>query len=97
MSKIIIAPEAQKDLNEVLGYIAQDNPKAAAETLFRIEDDFLLLASNPKMGVLRSDLFKNLRAFPVGNYIIFYREIPAGIEVARVLHGARDVSTILQK
>jgi toxin ParE1/3/4 len=29
----------------------------------------------------------------VGNYLIFYRPISDGIEIVRVLHGARDIPT----
>jgi toxin ParE1/3/4 len=32
-----------------------------------------------------------LRSFPVGNYVVFYRIVPEGIELVRVLHGARDL------
>ena len=39
-----------------------------------------------------------LRFLPVSRfkkYLIFYRPIPGGIEVVRVLHGARDIESIL--
>ena len=32
------------------------------------------------------------RSFPLGNHLIFYRPIDDGIELVRVLHGARDIS-----
>ena len=31
-----------------------------------------------------------IRFFPVGNYLIFYRESAEGIQVIHVIHGARD-------
>jgi toxin ParE1/3/4 len=43
-------------------------------------------------------LYSDLRYFPVSRfrmYLVFYREIPGGIEVLRVLHGARDIQRIL--
>jgi hypothetical protein len=33
----------------------------------------------------------------VGRYLIFYRVVPGGIELARVLHGARDIKKGLQE
>ena len=30
------------------------------------------------------------------NYLIFYRELPDGVEIVRVLHGARDIQRILE-
>jgi toxin ParE1/3/4 len=35
---------------------------------------------------------RDLRSFPVGNYLIFYRPIQNGIALVRVLHGARDIT-----
>jgi toxin ParE1/3/4 len=32
-----------------------------------------------------------LRSFPVGRYVIFYLAIPGGVQIVRVLHGARDI------
>ena len=43
------------------------------------------------MGTARDNLGRGVRSFPVGNYLVLYRIIPDGIEVARVLHGARDL------
>ena len=54
------------------------------------------LASNPGMGRVRNELMEGIRSFAVGRYVIFYRSIPKGIEIVRVLHGARDVAGILQ-
>jgi hypothetical protein len=34
------------------------------------------------------------RSFSVGNYVIFFRPIDSGIEVARVIHGSRDKRNI---
>jgi toxin ParE1/3/4 len=33
---------------------------------------------------------------PLGNYIIFYRPIDDGIEVVRILHGARDLPPLFE-
>ncbi len=49
------------------------------------------MAQMPGLGRKRSDLAPDLRGFPIGNYIIFYRAVPEGIQVNRVLHGARDL------
>jgi hypothetical protein len=41
------------------------------------------------MGPARPDIAKELRYHPVGNYLLLYRVIPNGIELVRVVHGAR--------
>jgi toxin ParE1/3/4 len=35
-----------------------------------------------------------LRSLSVGNYLIFYRPLADGIEIVRVLHGARDIDSL---
>lgn len=45
----------------------------------------------PLIGISREELHPSLRSFPVGKYLIFYRLVPEGIEVIRVLHGMMDI------
>jgi toxin ParE1/3/4 len=51
------------------------------------------LACTPLMGKSADEFSPGLRSFPVGSYLIFYRPIVGGIELARLLHGARDITT----
>ncbi len=46
----------------------------------------------PGSGRKEPKLAADLRSFPVGNYLIFYRAVADGIAVVRVLHGARDIT-----
>jgi toxin ParE1/3/4 len=48
----------------------------------------------------RNPAFAEMRTWPIRrfkNYIIYYRPIPTGIEVIRVLHGAQDVERIFEE
>jgi toxin ParE1/3/4 len=56
---------------------------------------FLLLADHPGLGPARPDIAPDLRYFPVRRYLILYRQITDGIELVRVVHGARDVPTLM--
>jgi toxin ParE1/3/4 len=49
------------------------------------------LRDNPLAGRARPELAENVRSFPVGNYVIFYRPLQDGIEIVRVLSGYRDL------
>jgi toxin ParE1/3/4 len=49
---------------------------------------------NPYIARARGELCQNLRNFPFGRYVIFYLAMPDGIEIVRVLHGARDLDAI---
>jgi toxin ParE1/3/4 len=43
------------------------------------------------MGRSRPELAAGVHSFPVARYVVFYRPASAGVEVVRVLHGARDI------
>ena len=85
------SPQAEIDLFAIWDFIAADSVRSADALLERIEATFDMLADTPFAGRARGDLVKNLRSFPVGNYIIFYFPIVDGIQVARVIHGRRDI------
>ena len=84
--------QADEDLMALWVYIAQDTPKAADHLLDEIEDKFGLLSEQPRLGPARPDIAPELRYVPVGRYLILYREMADGIEVVRVVHGARRLS-----
>jgi len=84
-------PQAERDLFAIWDFIAADSARAADGLLNRIEAAFDMLADAPFAGRARSDLRKDLRSFPVGNYIIFYIPVSDGVEVIRVMHGRQDI------
>jgi toxin ParE1/3/4 len=90
MKRPYFSPSARRDLNEIIEYIARDKPGAAARHTDRLEDACRTLADNSDIGTPRDDLILNLRCFSVGNYVIYFRPTPDGIDVVRVLHGSRD-------
>ena len=94
MPEIKRTAQAEEDLIEIWVYIAQDNVSAADNLLDRIEEKFFLLADQPRLGPCRPDIAPELRYFPVGSYLILYREIAAGIEIVRVVHGARRLESL---
>jgi toxin ParE1/3/4 len=94
MSRIRITPLAEQDLVEIWYFIAQDDPLAADRILDLLEDKYELLADNPHMGPARPDIAKELRYHPVGSYLLLYRIISGGIELVRIVHGARDLQSL---
>jgi toxin ParE1/3/4 len=71
-----------------------DSVAAADRWIERMHQAFERLAQFPLMGRERSELAPHLRSFPSGSYVIFYRRLDDGIEIIRVLHGARDIDAI---
>jgi len=96
MPSFVYSPLAEKDLSEIWKYIQPLNEKAADSLLRLIDKTCCLIAEYPKIGQDRDNLIRGLFSFPVGNYLIFYRVVTDGIEVARVLDGRRDVPVIFR-
>ena len=86
--------QAEEDLIDLWLYIAQDNPRAADRLLDEIEEKFSLLADHPQLGPARPDIAEDCRYFPVSSYLILYRIIPDGVEVVRVVQGARRLENL---
>lgn len=91
MPSVVIRPQAAADLAEIWAYIADDSVRQADAFAARVHQEFRTLARQPMMGRERPELLPNLRSFAVEKYVIFYLPRPRGIEVVRVLHGARDL------
>jgi toxin ParE1/3/4 len=92
--------EAEQDACDVALYIAGDNPRAAARFLDSVEETIRMLAELPGTG--RACFFdgpnlRRIRSRPVRgfeNWLVFFRPTEAGIEVVRIVHGARDLPPI---
>ncbi len=93
MANIFKRPRAKADLAEIWDYIADDCEDRADAFIETISQKMTILAENPDIARTRDELGQDIRSFPVGRYIIFYLPIQGGIDVVRVLHGARDLET----
>jgi toxin ParE1/3/4 len=66
------------------------------------EEAFQLLSSRPKLGrVIKfgGRSLTGMRMFPLKGFpeqLVFYRPVEDGIEIIRVLHGARDLESLFQ-
>ncbi len=87
---------SESDLTEIAMYIGRDNPEAAMRLLERFQRTLEMLLKNPLVGQSRDDLAPGLRLYPVQNYLLLYRVAPDGIDLLRVLHGARNVKAVLR-
>lgn len=84
---------ALADLGEIHQHIALDSPAAAERMTARFFKTFELLAGQPELGAVYDvTVSTDLRHFSVGAYVLFYRIRDSDLQVARVLHGARDLN-----
>ncbi len=94
MANYVVTLSAERDIDEILRYIAIDDLDAAIAFFDRLIGRFEMLAENPKAGRDRTELKHDLRSFPEGNYLVFYREWAGIVGIVRVLHGARDLDAL---
>jgi len=94
MGEVFGDHEAESDLRQIWRYIARHNRTAADRLLDMIDSKAKLMATQPELGQLRSELAVGLRSFLVGNYVVYYQPLKNGVAVARVIHAARDVDAL---
>jgi toxin ParE1/3/4 len=89
---------ASRDIEAIIDYVADNSSFDAAEHLLnRINNQCKRLASFPSMGRKQDELARNVRSFPIDDYLIFYRAIEEGIEVLRVVSGYRDLRVLFSQ
>lgn len=100
MARVLRTPLARQDLKDIGRYLTQETQSrdVALKFLDAIARKCALYATEPYLGEACPDLGLDVRRFPIGNYVVFYRPLlPAGIDVLRVLHGSRDVPAVWRK
>lgn len=91
MTPYVVAPGAGADWDSIWDYLAaRPGAEVATDFVWRFHGIFRTIASSPRAGVDMPDLPPgDVRKFPMGNYLIYYRALPGKILIARVLHGKR--------
>ncbi len=96
MTRAKFTPIAEADLGDIAYFIARDDPGRAASFVDEIIAHCHEVAVQPGIGRNRLELGQGVRSIPHGQNIIFYRIADDGIEVVRVLHGARDIDALFE-
>lgn len=101
-SRADIRPRASLDVVEQATYIGKDNILAADGFLNASTALFEFLAQSPQVGAVyptKNKRLPGLRVYRVPGFpkhLAFYLERSFGIEIVRVLHGARDLDAALR-
>ena len=97
MSKLLVSPAADRDLDSILSCLINElyNPQAAGNLLDEIESAYDALAENPESYELcRNERLANLeyRKVMVGNYLMIYQYDSAldEINVLRFFHESQN-------
>ena len=97
MPRIQRTERAEVDLIEILVFLRSRSPRWLAIASKSISKRRLpSWLQFPLMGRDRGDLAPRLRSSLVKPYVLLYRPLEDGIEIIRVIHGARDISSLLR-
>ncbi len=97
------SPQARRDLIQIADNIALDNLGASLRFLDAAEAACEFLARTPEAGTVcqfRAPEAAGMRVWSIKGfrkYLIFYRPVPGGVNVIRVLHGAQDIETLFSE
>ena len=92
---VILSPAAEDDLVGIASEIAEHRSQVSLRWTLRIRETFDMLAEHPEVGEVREGFgVPGCRSFTFGNYVIFFRAVSSGIEIARVVHGYRDLRNL---
>lgn len=105
MSRKPVVPRsvARRDMREAtIHYSRTAGETVAAGFVAALQSTLIALADQPGAGSPRFGLMLNrpgLRSWPLARYpyLVFYREFEDRIEVLRVLHGRRDIASLLAR
>lgn len=92
--QVDFSPAAERDLEEIGDYIAQDNPVRAVTFIRELRQHCQRILEAPRAAPVWPELGDNVRMTVHGRYLILYTLTEAAIRKERVLHGARNRPSI---
>jgi plasmid stabilization system protein ParE len=94
----VLGTEVEFDLNEIWEHIALDSVDVADKWIGKLFDAFELIGQNPQIGHRREDLTGfDVLFWPVGSFLVIYRQGTEAVEIVAVVRGARDIPSFLVK
>ncbi|MEJ0052836.1 MAG: type II toxin-antitoxin system RelE/ParE family toxin [Methylovirgula sp.] len=94
MGHLTLTPRARADLDDIWLHIALNNLAAADRLIDEIASRCENLTAHPLLGPARPEIAPNARSLVVGNYVVLYRLAGEGVEVVRIVHGARELQRL---
>lgn len=92
--RVRFSRRAREDLLDIWTFIAPRDLQAADLALDRIAASCGVLADHPRLGRARPEIGDGARTLVVGRWLALYRLTDDGVQVVRVVDGARDLRQI---
>lgn len=96
MGRVVKSRPCIRDIDEITSFIARDSIDAALAWFDRLDDLFRRIAATPGIGTSRDAVRTGLRSVPFGQYLVFFRRSRGGVEIVRIIHGARKWQRLLK-
>jgi toxin ParE1/3/4 len=87
VARFSFSRRAEADLSNIGDYTLRTLGKAQANRYIgQLEDCCQLIADNPALGRPCDEIRPGLRRMEQGKHALFYRQVPGGILISRILH-----------
>lgn len=91
MTRFLLSPSAQADIEDIWDYSAARWGERQAETYVRaIHAAMAAACADPRLGRACDEIRRGYRRHLVGSHVIFYRQRTDHIEIVRILHQRMD-------
>ena len=98
MSEYILTEEAERDLNEIWEYVAEQSITSADKVVREIREGIELVAFAPGIGHERRDVRdRRYRFWKANRFIIAYFRDTKPLQIVRIVGAARDFRKIFRK
>lgn len=94
MGQVRYTQLARQDLIDIGTQIAANSLTVALKWIDRIETRCMRLATFPELGPARPDIAPDARVLVIERWLAIYRLIDEGVQIARIIDGARDVTSL---
>ncbi len=96
--RIVLAPRASDDLDDILLYTYQQWGKRQRDVYRRaLFAGLRKLADFPGMGKERPDYESDIRSFPIEHHVVIYRFTDTELRVSRILHERQDIDAAMAR
>src|SRR5882762_2291269 len=98
MNEYILTEEAERDLNEIWEYVAEQSITSADTVMREIREGIELVAFAPGIGHQRRDVKdRRYRFWKANRFIIAYFRDTKPLQIVRIVGGSRDFRKVFRK
>ena len=94
--RVELSAFVESDLEAIADWIAEDNPARAVTFIREIREQFRKIGNGPELYQLRPEIGEDARLAIWGRYVILFRVGDDAVHIERVVHGGRDLPSLLQ-